>query len=206
MTENGYLTLAKFLLAACLTTMLSGCSLFSRVDNETQVALINKLPAEIPQRETHAETLLVLAPATNPVYDTTRMVYRVEPYQIDYFSKHEWGATPAQMLHPLLTLSLENTHYFSTVVSPPYFGPYTYALHTEILELTQDFSSDPATLHLSLRVQLSDGTSKRIMSSWVISLQEQLQENTPYAGVAAANEATAKALQEVTVFVLEAVR
>lgn len=206
MTASGYFPLAKTLLVAIVTTTISGCSLFSPVDNQIRVALINKLPQGIPQRETHATTLLVLAPAINPAYDTVRMIYRIQPYQIDYFSKHEWGATPAQMLHPLLTQSLENTHYFSTVLTPPYFGPYNYALHAEIIELTQDFTSNPATLHLSLRVRLTEGDSNRIISAKAISLQEQLQENTAYAGVIAANEATAKALQQITEFVLAAVR
>ncbi len=203
MRANGYATIAKFLLAALAAVWGSGCTLFSPVENAIRVEVINKLPLELPQRETHTATLLVLPPAINPVYDTVRMAYTTRPYQIDYFSLHEWGASPAQMLLPLLARTLENTHYFSAVLTPPYFGPYNYALRTEILELAQDFTSDPATLHLSLRVQLADGASNRIISSRAISLREPMLQETPYAGVIAANDATAKALEQVAGFVLE---
>ncbi|SDZ81553.1 ABC-type transport auxiliary lipoprotein family protein [Microbulbifer marinus] len=206
MKGGGYDTLAKSLLAALCAALISGCTLLSPVENEIRVEMIDKLPLAIPQRETHAATLLVLPPAINPAYDTVRMIYRVRPHQIDYFSKHEWGASPAEMLLPLLARTLERTHYFDAVITPPYFGPYSYALRTEILELTQDFTSDPATLHLSLRVQLTDGASNRIISTRAISLREPMLQNTPYAGVVAANDASVKALQQVAGFVLETVQ
>lgn len=198
MRANGCATL----LAALAAAVVSGCTLFSPVENDIRVEVINKLPLELPQRETHTATLLVLPPAINPVYDTVQMAYRIRPHQVDYFSQHQWGASPAQMLQPLLARTLENTHYFSAVLTPPYFGPYSYALRTEVLEITQDFTSDPATLHLSLRVQLADGASNRIISSQSISLREPIFQKTPYAGVVAANDATAKALQQVAGFVL----
>lgn len=196
----------KFLLAALAAILVSGCTLFSPVEDEIRVAVIDELPLELPQRQTHPATLLVLPPAINPVYDTTRMAYRTRPYQIDNFSRHEWGASPAQMLLPLLAQTLEDTHYFDAVLTPPYFGPYTYALRTEILELVQDFTTEPATLHLSLRVQLVDGASNRIISSRAISMREPLLQKTPYAGVVAANDATAQALQQIAGFVLENVQ
>ena len=212
MRANGYASVlslarvAKFLLAALAATLVSGCSLFSPVKDEIRVGVIDRLPLELPQRETHPATLLVLPPAINPVYDTVRMAYRTRPYQVDYFSRHEWGASPAQMLLPLLARTLENTHYFRAVLTPPYFGPYSYALRTEILELTQDFTTVPATLNFSLRVQLVDGASNRIISSRVISLREPMLQETPYAGVVAANDATAQALQQIAGFVLENVQ
>lgn len=212
MREIGYAAalshpkIAKLLLAVLATTLLSSCSLFSPVENQIRVEVINKLPLDLPQRETHPATLLVLPPTINPVYDTVRMAYRTRPYQVDYFSRHEWGASPAQMLLPLLTQTLENTHYFDAVVTPPYFGPYRYALRTEILELAQDFTSDPAKLYLSLRVQLVDGTSNRIISSRAISLRESMLRETPYDGVVAANDATAKTLRQIAGFVLEKVQ
>ncbi|WP_323844127.1 ABC-type transport auxiliary lipoprotein family protein [Microbulbifer magnicolonia] len=197
---------AKPLLAAVAATLVSGCTLFSPVKDDMRVAVIDKLPLELPQRQPHPATLLVLQPAINPVYDTVRMAYRIRPYQIDYFSRHQWGASPAQMLLPLLAQTLENTGYFGAVLTPPYFGPYSYALRTEILELAQDFTTDPATLNFSLRVQLVEGTSNRIVASRAIALREPMLQRAPYAGVVAANDAAAQALQQVAGFVLENVQ
>ncbi|SHE59699.1 cholesterol transport system auxiliary component [Microbulbifer donghaiensis] len=206
MRASGHDRLVRFLLAALSAALISSCTLFAPVDNEIRVGVIDKLPLAIPQRDTRAATLVVLPPSINPVYDTVRMAYRVRPYQVDYFSQYEWGASPREMLLPLLVQTMESTHYFGAVITPPYFGPYSYALRTEILELTQDFTSDPATLRLSLRVQITDGASKRIIATRAISLREPMLQNTPYAGVVAANDATAKALQQVAGFALETVQ
>jgi len=184
-------------------TLVSGCTLLSPASLETKKEMLDKMPIELPQREAHAATLLVFPPETKPAFDTTQMAYTSRPYQIDYFSQHEWGAPPSQMLQPLLVKTLENTHYFSAVLTPPYSGSYTYSLRTEILELTQDFTSEPASLQLTLRFQLIDGTANRVIATREISLHEPMQQKTPYAGVVAANNAGAKALQELARFVLE---
>lgn len=190
-------------LATLVETTLSGCSLLLPVKTETRKDVLSKMPADLPQQKTRAATLLVFAPQTQPLYDTTRMAYTVRAYQVDYFSQHEWGETPSQMLQPLLVGALQNTHAFSAVLIPPYAGRYHYALRTEILELRQDFTSEPAVLQLSLRFQLSDDTADRVIATKEISLREPMQQRTPYAGVVAANDATAKALQEMVRFVLD---
>lgn len=182
---------------------VAGCALLSPPDTKGVTAVLSKMPAELPRRESRPVTLLVLPPDTNPVYDTTQMAYTLRPYEVAYFRDHQWGETPSQMLHPMLVRTLESTGYFSVVLKPPYAGRYTYALRTEILELTQDFTSEPAVLRLSLRLQLTDDATGRLAATKEISLREPMQQKTPYAGVLAANEAIAKALQEAARFVLE---
>jgi cholesterol transport system auxiliary component len=196
----------RVMTAILAITLVSGCTLLSPANLDTKKEMLDQMPAGLPQRETHAATLLVLPPETKPVYDTTQMAYTTRPYQINYFGYHEWGATPSEMLQPLLVKTLENTRYFSAVLTPPYSGSYTYLLRTEILELTQDFTSEPAVLQLSLRFQLNDGAANRVIATREISLHEPMQQKTPYAGVVAANNALAKALQELAGFVLEKVK
>jgi hypothetical protein len=83
------------------------------------------------------------------------MAYTSKPHEVAYYREREWVETPSQMLHPLLVRTLENTHSFSAVLVPPYAGRYTHALRTQILELIQDFTSQPPTVVLSLRVRLT---------------------------------------------------
>jgi len=181
----------------------AGCAFLSPPDAEPTTAVLSKMPTEVPRRNSRPITLLVFPPETSPVYDTTQMAYTLRPYEVAYFSRHEWGQTPSRMLQPLLVRTLEATGYFTAVLTPPYAGRYSYALRTEILQLTQDFTSDPAALQLSLRVQLTDNATGRLVATKEISVREPMQQKTPYAGVVAANEATAKALQQVAAFVLE---
>jgi len=199
-------TLARLATAILAVLTIAGCTLLSPVSNDTQKEVINQLPQTIPQHEPMGATLLVLPPQASPVYDTTRMAYTKQPYQVAYFSHHEWGAPPAQMLLPLLMATMENTRYFSAVVSPPYSGKYSYVLRTDLTELIQDFTTEPAAVQLSLRIQLSDGTTGRILGSREIVLREPMQQETPYAGVVKANAATAQALQQVAGFVLDTLK
>lgn len=166
-------------------------------------AVLDKMPGTLPHRDRHPVTLLVLPPDAKPAYDTTQMAYSLRPYQVAYFRHHQWAGTPSQMLQPLLLRTLETTGYFSAVLTPPYTGRYSYALQTEIVELVQDFASEAAALRLSLRLRLSDGAANRLVATREITLREPMPQKTPYAGVVAANDAMAKALQEMASFVLD---
>lgn len=209
MSERGYrralshTRTAIRLVVATAAMLFSGCSLFSPVESDIRVSVVDKIPSEVPQRQRHAVTMLILPPSINPVYDTIRMAYRTAPHQVGYYRHHQWGAIPSQMLLPLLARTLENTNYFEAVATPPYFAPHNFALRTEIVDFVQDYTSTPATFQLSLRVQLIEGTSNRIIASRSISLHEPILQESPGAGVVAANEAAANALQQTALFVLE---
>jgi cholesterol transport system auxiliary component len=188
--------------AMCLC-VLSGCALVSPVEVEAKKHVLDKIPIDTPSEKTHPATLLVLAPETEPIYDTTQMAYMTRAHEVGYFSQNEWAETPSRMMQPLIVQTIRNTHRFSEVVSPPHFGHHTYALRTEIQELRQDFTSDPATLRLALRFQLSRETTNQLIATKELSVQEAMLEKTPYAGVVAANDATAKLLRELAKFIVE---
>ena len=190
------------MVAVCLS-LFSGCALLSPVKIETKKNVLNKVPIDVPSEKTRPATLLVLAPETNAIYDTTQMAYTTEAYQIGYFSQNEWAETPSQMIQPLIVQTIRNTRYFSEVVSPPHFGRHTFALRTEIQELKQDFTSDPATLQLAMRFDLSREATNKVTATKELSVQEPMREKTPYAGVVAANDALAKLLRELAKFIVD---
>jgi len=195
---------ARWLKAAlgALVAVASGCTLFSPAQVETRKEVLSETPLELPVETTRATSLLVLVPQTRPIYDTTQMAYSTRPYEIAYFSETEWAEKPSRMIQGLLVETLRNTHYFSAVLTPPYSGRYTHVLRSEILELRQDFTSQPAMLQLDMRFQLSGATGKLIASK-DISIREPMREKTASAGVVAANQATAKLLRELARFVVE---
>lgn len=188
-----------------IASLLTGCSLFTPLKSESSKALLSQLPTELPQHAAQAVTLLVLPPQATPVFDTTQIAYKTSPYQIDYFNKEQWAATPPQMLLPLLTITLEQSGYFNTIATPPYFGSYDYALGSKIIAFTQDFTTQPATLQLAIRVELSSGATGQVISSRVIELREPIQQNNAADGVVAANYVVAQALREIADFAVTGV-
>lgn len=199
MVAAGYRT-APWLAAVCLT--LASCSLLFPPSPEIDDnALLNQVPRTLPHGDRQRATVLVLPPATTAVYDTRQMAYMTRPHEVSYFTRSEWGETPSEMLHPLLVRTLQNTRSFAAVVIPPYTARYAFALRTTIIELRQDFTSRPATLVLSLSFRLTDGAG-RVVATKEVSLREPMRQRNSYAGVVAANEATARALREMAAFVV----
>jgi len=194
------ITLGVVALAA---TTLPGCAFLSPANVEMTTAMLDKMPQQLPHRDPHPAILLVFPAEADSVYDTTRMAYTLRPYEVAYFSRHQWGEKPSQMLQPLLVRTLAATGYFSAVLTPPHTGPYTYALRVQVLDLVQDFTLVSASLRLSLQLRLSDYATDRVVATKEIALREPMLQKTPYAGVVAANDATARALQEIAAFVLE---
>jgi cholesterol transport system auxiliary component len=197
------INLIKAILLALCVSICSSCGLLSPVKIDTKKYVLGKVPIDLPQEKSRAASLSVLIPEAKPIYDTTQMAYTIQPYQIAYFSQSEWGEIPSRMIQPLIVQTMQNTGYFSVVVSQPYFGRHTYALRTEILELKQDFTSNPATLDLAMRFQLSRDATNQIIATKEFSVREPMLEKTAYAGVVAANDATAKLLRELARFIVE---
>jgi cholesterol transport system auxiliary component len=195
----------RTLAALCLFTLMACAT--PRPESENKVtAVLDQLPVELPRGRTRTSVLLLMSPNSQPMYDTTRIAYMEMPHRIGYFSHHEWGATPSQMLQSLLLKMLDQAHYFRAVIVPPYAGQYDYVLQVGIQDLVQDFTSAVPMLRLSVHVQLNDGTSNRVLASREIALREAIRERTPLAGVEAANLAVAKALRELAAFLVEATR
>ena len=151
--------------AVLALVLVPGCALLAPPPAEASKQLLNKMPSAVPQRASQDAVLVVFPPRAGSTVDTTQMVYTRRPFEIAYFGEHEWAGTPAQMLHPLLVSTLQDTGFFRAVLTPPHPGRYDYALRTEIGELVADFSSQPAAVQLSLRFHLSDDASRRVIAS-----------------------------------------
>lgn len=193
----------RLALAACGVALLGGCSLFKPAEPPMVSALVDQLPADLPQRARSDATVVVLPPEARPAYDTTQMAYALRPHHIAYYSRNQWGERPAQMLQPLLVRTLEETGAFRAVVTTPLLaGSTSYEVHTELLELLQDHGVDPPLLRLSLRVHVGDAATHPLASR-EFEVTEPMREKSPQGGVAAANAATARALREVAAFVLQ---
>lgn len=192
--------------AGALALLLVACALPPAPETAITTALVDTLPVDLPQAPRVAATVLVLRPEARPAYDTLQMAYTRRPHELAYYGRHQWAETPPRMLQPLLVRSLEGTGRFSAVLAPPHAGAATYALHTDILELLQDFTQEPPALRLALRARLSEGATGRVLATREIVLRQPMREQAPHAGVVAANEAMAQALRQLAAFVVEEAR
>jgi cholesterol transport system auxiliary component len=190
--------------ALVIAAALCACTLFAPPP-EPRRGLLTEVPSELPRSQpavAASTTLLVVAPRAQRAYDTPQMAYALRDHEIAYYRDHEWGATPAEMLQPLLVSTLESTHRFAAVLAVPYGGRSTYVLQTQIDELLQDFTLPTVSLRIAMHLQLTHSVSRRVASKEIV-VTEPMAQRSAEAGIAAANRATAQALREIAQFVLD---
>lgn len=147
--------------------------------------------------------LVVAPPTAAPGFDGPRMVYVKRPHTLESFSRSEWVDTPARMLAPLLVRALERSGAFASVSDARSAGAAGLRLETEIVRLQQEFTERPSRVRFTVRVQLSEVPSRRVLGVREIEAVEEAPSDDPYGGVVAANRAVRRALDEIAAYCAE---
>jgi cholesterol transport system auxiliary component len=73
-------------------------------------------------------------------------------------------------------------------------------LDSELLSFHQDFTRQPSEMHVTLRAQLIDLGTQRVIASRTFDIRETTPSEDTYGGVLAANRAVAQLLEELATF------
>ncbi|HUN69993.1 MAG TPA: ABC-type transport auxiliary lipoprotein family protein [Burkholderiales bacterium] len=153
-----------------------------------------------PRRPKRDVVLEVSAPRARPGFDTPLMAYTQRPNALEYFARNRWADTPARMLAPLLAQALERSGGFSAVVQAPSIAAADLRLDTELVRLQQDFGARPSRILFSLRAQLIDAATRRVLATAEFDETEAATSDDPYGGVTAANRALGRLLERLAEF------
>lgn len=157
-------------------------------------------PAAAPPAAASAPVLTVDVPRAAPGYDSRRMVYLRRPQELETFAFHEWVATPAQMLAPLLVRALQDGGVFRVVLASPSAGAGNRRLETELLRLHQDFTRRPSRVRLSLRAVLLDVTTQQPLAWHEFDAVVDAAGDDPVSGAVAAQAAARQVAAAVAAF------
>lgn len=190
--------LLKWICVAGVLLPLTACSFFSPVKVPPDTGyVIDTVPDHIKKSHRKHRTILVLHPDTNPIYNTSRIAFTMQPYQVSYYNYSHWVLPPADMLTPLIAKTIKNTHLYRTVAQPPFAGQYDFALHTNINKLEVDYSECVPVLRLQVDADLLRAIDGRVIASRSFNVVTPLHHKTPYSAVVAANESTSVFLAEL---------
>jgi cholesterol transport system auxiliary component len=181
--------------------LLAGCSALP--PPQTESANVYLLEAATINAATRAKRDLVLAvgmPRAGSGFDTPQMVYVRQPHELNYFVANRWADAPARMLEPVLVRTLEQAGSFRAVVPNPGAVPADLRLDTELVRLQQDFSMQPSRLQITLRAQLIDVRSRRVLATRLFDESETAPSDDAYGGVTAANRALQRVLEQLADF------
>jgi cholesterol transport system auxiliary component len=194
----------RALLLAIGPLLITGCSLWQPAPaDEVSLHLLDARPA-VATSARRELVLAVSAPRAAPGVDSAAMAYVQKMHAIDRYATHRWADTPARLLGPLLTRTLEDTGGFRAVVPAGSGLQADLRLDAEIVQLHQSFLVRPSRVEFTLRVQLVDVAGRRVLATrYVEAAQEAPSDDAP-GGVAAANAAVGRALAQVAAFCVEA--
>ena len=186
---------------------LTACTVFKPVANvPAHTYLLMPARLDIPAAKPGKLTLAVGHPHAIQAYNTKRMAYVKKPYEIAYFSENHWADTPADMLQPLMVEALQKTGRFRAVTAAPSIGQENLLLSMQLLRLQQVFLQSPSEVQLTLRAQLINAATRKIIATKLFTITQPAQQDTPYGGVVAANQAVAKLLKQLADFCVGATR
>jgi len=155
----------------------------------------------VPQVKAPRRDSLLISPILSaPGFDGSDMAYMRKAHEIEYFAHHRWVDAPARMLEPLLVQAAEQSGLFRNVVEAGSGAKVDLRLDSRLIHLQQVCRLNPSQLQLALRVTLTEVASGKVIGSRTLSVSEPIETRTPYGGVEAANQAVARLLSELQVF------
>ena len=201
MKPDAYLgPMRRALTMMAAVTLATGCTALQPRADDVTLYLLAAEPAHTARLPQHGVVIEVALPRAWPGTDTSQIAYVRKPYELDYFATSRWADTPARMLGPLLARALEQTGSFSAVIQTSTAVHADFRLDTEIVRLRQDFGVQPSRIELALRAQLSDIRGTRIVASRMFEEIESAPSEDAPGGVAAANTALGRALEQIAAF------
>lgn len=180
---------------------LSGCFKPVEVPPESTYTIKSLKPSVNHSRSQTRKTLLVSDPIAAAGYDNYKMRYMMTPYKLQSFSRNRWVAPPAQMLMPIMVQAISNLGYFRAVVTSPFAGLSDYNLQTDVLEFEQNFMRPQSRFVVTMQADLVNSHNNSIVASRRFHATVTAQQNNPYGGVLAANQAVAQVTQQIAAFV-----
>lgn len=194
----------RIILAAVFATLLVGCGVLQDTNMEShRLYVLDAEPSIKTNQPKRNFVLAVSMPRAYPGFDTPRMAYLRQPYELEYFAVNQWVDVPSRMLEPLLVQTLEQTGSFRAIVRTPIVVSADLRLDTELIRLQQDFGTQPSRVQFTLRAQLIDLASKRIIAARVFDEAENVIRDDAYGGVIAANRAVQRVLAQLADFCIE---
>jgi len=195
----GIALLAAMLQCGCASILLpkpaDPPTLFE-LNDSSLITATTASPPDIPTNVA-TPTLIVNVMRAAAGYSTAFIVYARRANEIEYFNDSRWVQSPAEMLTPIIARALERSHVYRAVVRAPTSARGDWLLDTELVRLQHDFSVAPSRVHLTLRANLIDTGTHRVVASQEFAKTVVSASEDARGGVVAANLAVQQVMVEL---------
>lgn len=185
--------------------LLAGCAnLYTPQGRSPNIYLLD-LPPSVQTANVKHDLVLAVNMLPAPLgFETPQIAYSQRAHELDYFANSRWADTPTRMIQPLLFRALQQTTSFRAVVQATSLIPADVRLDVELIRLQQNFASQPSRVEITLRAQLIDMRSNRVLASQQFDATENARSEDAYGGVDAANRLSQRVLGQLTEFCITA--
>jgi uncharacterized lipoprotein YmbA len=114
-------------------------------------------------------------------YDSQKIVYRSEVYDVSFYNYRMWAAEPEQMLEELLTRKLRDSNFFPGVETYIHSSSDHLALYTRInaLEEVDEEEGEKWNARLALSFVLKEPADDEVIWRYEFDRTERVLERTP---------------------------
>lgn len=161
-------------------------------------------PIEQGPRQPAEVVLAVDYLSANAAYDDPRIVYRENPYRLDYYHYHRWTASPSVMITDAMRELFQRSGHFKAVTSG-YTSGVDVLLRGRVVSLEEvDVSEGEWVARLVLDLQLQDVDSGLVIWSRTLRRDQPVEQRDPEGVARALSAALRELVAEISPQLIEA--
>jgi ABC-type uncharacterized transport system auxiliary subunit len=127
-----------------------------------------------PSASVLAKTLLVDRIEIDSLYDDFRILYRVSPYEVNYYAYHFWAEKPSRMLRDALLHHLEASKRFKRLLADPAKEEPDWVLRCAVHQLEEVDAPASWSARLSMKIELAEFKSGKVLATRRFDRQEPM--------------------------------
>lgn len=189
---------ARFLVAAAVAVLASGCSSFGGRTGEQLYVLHAPVPPAAQAARVEA-TLQLLRPVAQPGLDTARIAVVQPGNRLDYFEGGRWAGSLEQVAESLFVQALRGSGRFAQVASDGAGMGADYVLAVTLRRFELEYASEGSApkAKVVLECTLSSRREHRQLAGFDITTEAQAGANRLGSAVAALEQAAQDASRQM---------
>jgi ABC-type uncharacterized transport system auxiliary subunit len=110
------------------------------------------------------------------LYDDFRVIYRVSPYEINYYAYHFWADKPSRLLRSSLIQFLEASRLFPKIILEPILGNADWILRWTVHRIEEVDEAEAWFARLSMKLEVADFKTRAILAVRTFDRKEPMSK------------------------------
>jgi len=160
----------KMAALAAVTVACWGC--FSSAPGKTYLQIHLEEGTEPAAR--FEKSLLIVPILADDLYDDFRILYRLSPYEVNYYTLSFWAEKPSKMIHQSLANDLAARKVFARVISNPAGADADWILRCALHKIEEIDSEAAWAARLAMDLEIAEAKSGTVLAARRFDRREPL--------------------------------